>query len=302
MIFKITPAFILFIVLATSCSQAVKSELTNDEMHDSNTEQNEIEQHSFGGWYCPDNLFGLPAVNIQEWEKVPVVNGRLPTQEETKSGAALIFVDKDKFPDAKPLDVKMPKLARFKSPYTNRDEIIIVFQTVVVQQDTIVGYRYLNGGNGSSRYNEVNFLTETEINEIPESQFVQLRIQIKATPEQIWQVITSPIRNGQFIPIFEGDNDVKENWRDETNLNFTYSKSGNLTSDFANLLYGNYYIQNDYDNEYNYSEKFMISNSEEDSSTCELIISCGPFGKDYEQQLELITKWANRVKELSQGN
>jgi hypothetical protein len=281
--------------MACSCSQAVKSELTTDEIPDSNSEP-----HSFGGWYCPDNLYGLPAVNFQDWDKVPVVNGRLPTQEETRSGAALIFVDPAKFPDARPLDLNMPKLARFNSPYTNRDEIIIVFQTVVVQNDTIVGYRYLNGGNGSSRFSEVQFLTEAEISEIPVSQFVKLRLQIEATPEQIWQVITSPMRTGLFATVLENGSELKEDWRANTNVNFSYGKSGNLTSDYANLLYGNYYIQNDYDNEYNYSEKFMISKNEEDSSICNLTITCGPFGNDYEAQLEIITNWGNKVKELSE--
>jgi hypothetical protein len=297
MLFKSTSTFLLFLILATSCSQAVKSELTTDENLESNSEP-----HNFGGWYCPDNLFGLPAVNIQDWEKVPVVNDRLPTDEETRSGAALIFVDTNKFPNAKPLDLNMPKLARFKSPYTNRDEIIIVFQTVVVQNDTIVGYRYLNGGNGSSRYNEVQFFGEAEISEIPESQFVKLRLKIEATSEQIWHVITSPIRSVQFTPFFEINSGLKEDWRANTNVNFTYTQSGELTSDFANLLYGNYYIQNDYDNEFNYSEKFMISKNEEDSSICNLTITCGPFGNDYEAQLEIITNWGNKVKELSEAD
>lgn len=26
--------------------------------------------HQYGGWYCPDNLNGFPAVNIKEWKNV----------------------------------------------------------------------------------------------------------------------------------------------------------------------------------------------------------------------------------------
>ena len=42
------------------------------------------EPHKYGGWYCPDNLNGFPAVNISNWKYVTVVNGRLPTKEETQ--------------------------------------------------------------------------------------------------------------------------------------------------------------------------------------------------------------------------
>jgi hypothetical protein len=131
---------------------------------------------------------------------------------------------------------------------------------------------------------------------------VKLRLKIEATSEQIWHVITSPIRSVQFTPFLEIKSGQKEDWRANTNVNFTYTQSGELTSDFANLLYGNYYIQNDYDNEFNYSEKFMISKNEEDSSICNLTITCGPFGNDYEAQLEIITNWGNKVKELSEAD
>ena len=35
--------------------------------------------HQYGGWYCPDNLGGFPAVDILDWNDVPVVNGRMAT-------------------------------------------------------------------------------------------------------------------------------------------------------------------------------------------------------------------------------
>ena len=37
-------------------------------------------------WHCPDNRL-FPAVNIKQWNKVPVVNGRLPTLKETENGS-----------------------------------------------------------------------------------------------------------------------------------------------------------------------------------------------------------------------
>ena len=63
------------------------------------------EPHKYGGWYCPDNLNGFPAVDISNWESVPVVNGRMATKEETHNGISLIFVDDLKYPNAKALDI-----------------------------------------------------------------------------------------------------------------------------------------------------------------------------------------------------
>ncbi|MDX1349364.1 MAG: hypothetical protein R3279_03915, partial [Putridiphycobacter sp.] len=36
--------------------------------------------HNYGGWYCPDNLNGFPAVDLANWSQVPVITNRLPTK------------------------------------------------------------------------------------------------------------------------------------------------------------------------------------------------------------------------------
>ena len=122
----------------------------------------DVEPHKYGGWYCPDNLNGFPAVDINNWEDVPVINGRMPTQDETQTEASLIFIDIEKYPNAKPLDLKMPQLARFYNNHSRKEEIVIVIQAINVSNDSVVGFRYLNGGNGSARFNEVNFVDDND--------------------------------------------------------------------------------------------------------------------------------------------
>lgn len=97
------------------------------------------EPHRYGGWYCPDNLNGFPPVDINNWKNVPVVNGRLPTKEETQNGTSLIFVDMEKYPEAKPLDMKMPQLARFYNHNVQREDIVIIIQVINVSNDSVVG-------------------------------------------------------------------------------------------------------------------------------------------------------------------
>ena len=57
-----------------------------------------------------------------------------------------MYFDTTKIPSARPFDMKMPKLARYYSEYTKKNELVVVIQVVVAATDTVVGFRYLNGG------------------------------------------------------------------------------------------------------------------------------------------------------------
>ena len=261
-------------------------------------EMKKKEPHRYGGWYCPDNLGGFPAVDITNWRDVPVVNGRMATKEETQNGTSLIFVDAEKYSDAIQLDMIMPRLATYYSEYSKREELIIVIQAINIDDDSIVGFRYLNGGNGSSRLNEVNFLSDNEIDMIPSSRFISKTIKIKAAPEVIWEILTKPKYAETLQSTFDKDNKLQNEWRKISNVNYNYSHSGSLTSAYANKLFGNFYIQNDYNNDL-YNEKFLILGNEE-AKEAELKIVCGPFGDDFETQEAIINNWAKKVKETSE--
>jgi hypothetical protein len=289
----------VFLTSFTSCSQ--NNTVVATEETEVVTEQVvtvKKEQHRYGGWYCPDNLNGFPAVDISNWKDVPVVNGRMATKEETQNGTSLIFVDTEKYPDAKPLDMTMPKLAKYYNEYSKREDFIIIIQAVNIDNDSIVGFRFVNGGNGSARLNEVNLLSDSEIKAIPETKFVSIKLDIKATQPQIWDILTKGESTKALQSTFDTNNTLQSDWKSTSNVNFKYSNSGMLTSDFADVLWGNYYIQNDY--EYlKYSEKFFLSTNEE-TNTTELKIVCGPFVDDFQKQTEILNEWAQKVKSLSE--
>ena len=123
-------------------------------------------QTSNSGWFCPDNISMFPPVEIKSWNKVPVVNGRLPTFEETQNGTSLIYYDINKTPDAKAYDTTLPKLASFFCPATKKEETVIVIQIVQTKKDTVVGYRFLTGGNGTHDFRDFHFLTDSEIKKL----------------------------------------------------------------------------------------------------------------------------------------
>ena len=256
--------------------------------------------HKYGGWYCPDNLNGFPAVDINNWKDVPVINGRMPTQAETQTEASLIFIDHEKYPNAKPLDLKMPQLARFYNNHTRKEEIVIVIQAINVSNDSVVGFRYLNGGNGSARINEVKFLSDNEIDHISSSRFVSFMVKISATQDVIWEILTKPEYIATLQPIFDLENKLPAGWHNGSKVNFKYHNAGVVTSEFAANMYGNQYIQIDceLDND-QYVEKFLLLEDHQTHVT-ELQIVCGPYRDDFARQKFILNNWAQKVKELSE--
>jgi hypothetical protein len=258
-----------------------------------------VPSHRYGGWYCPDNLKGFPPVNLADWRDVPVINGRLATKEETQTEASLILVDTEKYPNAKPLDIKMPRLATFQSPYSKREELIIVIQALNIDNDSVVGFRYLNGGNGSARLDEITLISDEETTNLEEAKFYTQTVSIDASADVVKKILIKPENVIQFQSILEKSLPLKSNWRNTTNVNYHYPHAGKLTATYADDLFGNYYVQNDY-SQSNFTEKFLVL-SKEDSSTTELQIMCGPFIEDYDTQKLLLDNWVKQLKVLSEN-
>jgi hypothetical protein len=115
---------------------------------------------------CPDDL-SFPPVPIKFWDKVPVVNGRLPTYDEVKYGMAIHHYGGLANPYVKPYDdITLPKLAYVPRPSTGKEELVIVIQIVRSYTDTVAGYRYLTGGVGGSLLRNFRFLTDEEVKKV----------------------------------------------------------------------------------------------------------------------------------------
>lgn len=282
----------------SSCSQTGKSTSTcSAKKIDSQKEQHQSKPHRYGGWYCPDNLGGFPPVDIANWDQVPVVKGRMPTKEEAHNGISLIYVDPTEYPDAQVLDFETPRLANYYCRPSGRNEQVIIIQAFTVGKDTIVGFRYLNGGNGSARLREVHLTSEVQKILIPDSRFVTLDIHLNAKPNNVWDIMTLPEFTEELQKSFDKDLKLGTKWRESTNLNFHYPNQGERKSSFGDVLYGSHYIQNVCDN---YTEKFLVLGQETPNSTI-LKIACGPFKDDYVAQEAAIYSWAQKLKDLVEG-
>lgn len=283
-----------FLILLFGCTNAENQPTKENDNNKTET------KHNYGGWYCPDNLNGFPAVDLKDWKNVPMVIGRLPTEEESRNGSSLILVDTKEYPTAKAMNIELPKLATFYNQHTKKNEVIIVIQAIEVERDSIVGFRYLNGGNGSAHFSEVTFITENEAANIADARFVSFDITINASYDKVWEVMTKPKYTSELQPIFDKENSLSKDWKASTNINFHYANIDDRTGKYDDLLFGNLYLQNDYlIKGVSYVEKFLLLYNEETNETT-IKVACGPYIQDFETQQAILNEWTKKVKELSE--
>ena len=119
----------------------------------------------FTSFDCPDAL-DFPPIDIRNWDKTPVVNGRLPTYEETHNGMSIHHYGGEANNAVKVHNMILPRLASIYSKRTKQYETVVVIQIVQTAKDTVVGYRYLTGGCGGSLLKDFHFLTVPEIQNV----------------------------------------------------------------------------------------------------------------------------------------
>ena len=304
------PVFILIALMLGSCSESQDIDRTeNRELNkldselteDNKTPNHRLDTHPYGGWYCPDNIIGFPAVDVADIDKIEVVKDRLPSKEETLSGKSLIHVDLKEYPTAKALDLGLPKLARFYNPHTLKDELVIVIQAIEVDNDSVVGFRYLNGGNGSSWYEEVQFFDDKEIAELTSTPFVQESIEINASNKEVWEVITGKEYAKDLGDVFGEGSYIESDWREFSEVNFMYGPDNLVSSGIVTASWENLYIQVDYNFDgYHYVEKYLILENEKNQSV-DLHLLAGPYAEDYQEQIVVWNTWLKKVSELSES-
>ena len=256
--------------------------------------------HPYGGWYCPDNI-GFAPVNVVNLEDVPVILDRLPTQEEARSGASLMYIDPEEYPDAEPIDMQLPRLARFFNVYSDKDEMVVVIQAVKVDQDSVVGFRYLNGGNGSAWLDEVDFLSDEEVDGLSPTPFVVESISIDSPKGKIWTLLTDPDQSKTTWNSLEEGSYYKSFWEESSWIQFINKDEEVVRQGHLTAMFYSSYIQIDYNLDgHHYVEKFLILDNEEDDG-CTLHLVAGPFNEDFEERESDWQRWMTAFKNLNKG-
>jgi hypothetical protein len=284
----------LLFTFVSACGQKSGSD-------DSKTEASKkAEPHRYGGWYCPDN-FGFVPVDIQKLDEVPAIAHRLPTQDELHNNMSLINVDTKKYPDAKALDMDLPRVASIYSDRKGMSELIIVIQAIVVQEDTVVGYRFVNGGNGSAWITDVNFLSNDEVADKGSQPFFYSTSVLNASPADIWKAVGKTDYFAQLGKKFDEQKFFSSKWNAESQAHLHLDKKGEKASGYVGMVYGNYYLHIDYIRDgFHYSEKMLMIENHDDNTT-ELFFASGPYPEDFKKQNSNWNKWVQTVKKDSEA-
>ncbi len=292
-------ALLISSLLITSCNQSKalekEVETTTAEKEIPATKRSK-KPHNYGGWYCPDNFIGFPPMDIAELNSLSVISDRLPTEEETRSGQSLMYFDALEHPFAMPLNIPLPRVARMYTEYNKLTELVIVIQAVVIDNDTIVGFRYPNGGNGSARINEVDFLNESEVADLGSKPFVYIKTELKASKQKIWKGISQTAFAKKLGKKFNNKALFESEWNDRTSTDLLYEYENVVARGVLASLWGNLYLQIDYDSSgFHYSEKILVIDNEE-KNTCELFLVTGPYPQGMDKEQKRWNAWMNEVK------
>ena len=259
------------------------------------------EPHRYGGWYCPDN-FGFVPVDIQHLDEVPAVENRLPTQEELQDHKSLINVDTEKYPDARALEMDLPRVARIYSEHKGMSELIIVIQAIVVTGDTVVGYRFPNGGNGSAWMSDVTFLSENEVDDMGAQPFFYTRSVLKASKEEIWKAITETKYAKQLGEDFDQQEFFSSEWTADSKAYLSLDTGVEKASGYVGTVFGNAYLHIDYNRDgFHYSEKMLMVENHDDNTT-ELFVASGPFPDNFKKHKSNWQSWFDEVRKASEGD
>ena len=295
----IWPVFASLFVLLACAQEETKSPTETPETKQQLAQNGHREPHPYGGWYCPDNIIGFPPVNIQELSNVPVISGRLPTKEETQTEASLIFIDPEEYPDAKALDLDLPKVARIHSEHTNMDELIIVIQAVVIDTDTIVGYRFPNGGNGSAWYDQVTFIDDEDAQNLASSPFVFESIWVAANTEDIWKAFSASQYAQDLATHFNKQEFFNSIWTNRSMVHLEADLPSEKATGIVGNIFGNLYLQIDYDYKgFHYSEKMLVLEDQQTPLTKVLFVA-GPYNKGFESNQR---KWQDFLKTIKEAS
>ncbi len=258
--------------------------------------------HSYGGWYCPDNLTNFPPVNVADFSKIQVISNRLPKFEETRNGKSLMYLDPAKYPNAKALDLALPRLAKYYSANSRQEELVIIIQAVVANQDTVVGFRFLDGGNGSSWLHEVELLSDAEAAALAPRSYVFLETNINTSKEKVYEAITKTTYAQELSTTFNKKDLFANPWSKNTQVDLIYKTMEEEAKGYVMNMYGNIYLQIDYAKKGQQSiEKILILDNE-DGKSSKIQAVFGPYLDNYEEQKKAWNNWLNEVEKGSMAD
>ena len=91
-----------------------------------------------------DDLWG--PINLKNWKATPCINGRVATRNDVQKGIAVFYLENSN--DVKPIQINLPSCALHIDQETKKETPVILIQAEKSKGQELIGYRFLNGGNG----------------------------------------------------------------------------------------------------------------------------------------------------------
>ncbi len=291
----------LILIVSALSSACAQKNVTEEKPQKNHKATESARLHEYGGWYCPDNLSNFPPVNVADYAKVEVIANRLPKKEETRNGKSLMYLDPEKYPNAKAVDLSLPRLAKYYSQNTGQEELVIIIQAVSAGKDTVVGFRYLDGGNGSSWLHEVELLSQQEAADLAPSSYVFLEMRINTSKEKVWEAISKTSYAQELSVSFQQEDLFAKPWSKNTKVDLAYKRIQAEAKGYVMNMFGNIYLQIDYENKgQQHIEKILILDTE-DKMGSKIQAVFGPYRNNFEEQEKYWKEWLKEVASHS-GN
>lgn len=298
-------SLISMMIFLNSCAQDTKpkdvkeSKEITEVAEEEDSESPYTEPHQYGGWYCPDNM-GFEPMDVADLSSIKVITDRMPTKEETQNGTALMYLPKDKFPDARPLEIDLPALAYVKSSNTGMDELAIVIQAFIAGTDTIIGYRFPSGGNGSAWYGEATFLTADEASDLGSMPYCFEEVLVSATKSEIWDALTKTDFAKDLGKKFNEKALYKSEWSNEFNVDLEFKSDNEYAKGRVSAMWGMLYLQIDYYKNGLHSTQKMLVYEDQFTMKTRIIFVTGPFIENAETQNEKWADWLRKLKDSAE--
>lgn len=101
-------------------------------------------------------------IELSDWESTPHVKGTLASQLDIDEGRAVFLIDPEGG-EHKPLEIEIPSLAHITDEESNKQIKVVVIQGEKIGESSIVGIRYLSGGDGVCMLEELDFIDNEKI-------------------------------------------------------------------------------------------------------------------------------------------
>lgn len=96
-------------------------------------------------------------IDLANWLVTPFISNRIALEQDVIDGLAVFFIQ-EPINKHYPINIPLPSLAYQIDPDTQEKELVIVIQAENVDEEEIVGVRYLEGGNGICALVELEFV------------------------------------------------------------------------------------------------------------------------------------------------